>query len=85
MKFSQKGMMHGFKWNVLFEMHVFEWLPNLVYSCTNTIFLHFFAQSANYGCLKDVSMVKVLIYVSQAQEGILKFQGCPMSSFIQVM
>ena len=41
MKFLQKGMMHGFKVQCIFYMHVFAWLPYLVHPCTNTILLHF--------------------------------------------
>ena len=61
----------------------FTWLSYLVHSCTNTILLHLFTQSVCYGCLKDVSKVKGLIDVSQAQEkGFLKIQGLLMSKFL---
>lgn len=62
-----KGMMHDFKVKYPLEMHVFAWLLFLVHCCTNNILLHLFTQSVGYGSLKDVSNVKGLTCVSQAQ------------------
>ena len=55
-----------------------------LYSCTNTIILHFFTQIVGYECLKDIFMVKDLICDSQAQRKDPYVQWFPMSSLSKI-
>ena len=67
-KFLPKGMLHDFKVKCPLQIHDFAWSSYLVHSFTNTLLIHLFTKSVGYGCLKDVSNVKGLICVFQAQE-----------------